>query len=172
VRNLNRLFATPNGGYLLAVARNVTTIDVPPAAVFDVLADPDSYGRWVVGSSEIRDADAAWPAVGSRFHHSVGIGPLTVDDETEVEQVIPGRLLRLHAKARPLGTAHVSIELQPAGDGTRVTMIEDPGDRLTGLVFTPITHLLVRLRNAESLRRLAKLARESDAAAGAANARA
>jgi hypothetical protein len=67
----------------------------------------------------------------------------------------------------------VSIELHPAGDGTRVTMIEDPGDRLTGLVFTPLTHLLVRLRNAESLRRLAKLARESDTAApGTAHARA
>ena len=29
---------------------------VPPTAVWDTLADPDSYGFWVVGSKTIRDA--------------------------------------------------------------------------------------------------------------------
>jgi len=37
-------------------------------------------------------------------------------------------------------------------------MREDEGDVLTAFVFNPITHLLVRGRNEESLRRLSELA--------------
>lgn len=36
-------------------------------------------------------------------------------------------------------------------------MTEDAADRLTALVFNPLTHLLVRGRNVESLRRLRDL---------------
>ncbi len=41
---------------------------------------------------------------------------------------------------------------------THVTMIEDAADPLTAIVFNPLTHLLVRGRNVESLARLAELA--------------
>jgi uncharacterized protein YndB with AHSA1/START domain len=140
------------------MARNERLIDAPPERVFAVLADPDAYGYWVVGSDTIRDADAAWPAVGTRFHHRVGFGPIKVNDHTEVLAVDPPRLLQLRAKARPLGTAHVTMELERRGDATLVTMIEDAGDPLTKLVFNPLTHLLVRGRNVESLRRLEELA--------------
>ena len=44
---------------------------------------PARYGDWVVGSKRIRAADASWPAPGSRFHHTVGVGPLSLDDHTE-----------------------------------------------------------------------------------------
>jgi hypothetical protein len=71
----------------------------------------------------------------------------------------PARRLVLLAKARPLfGTARVELDLERRGGGTLVTMVEDPGDRLTKLVFWGPTHLLVRARNAESLRRLEQLA--------------
>jgi uncharacterized protein YndB with AHSA1/START domain len=140
------------------MARNEIRIATSPAAVFAVLADGRSYGHWVVGSSEIRDVDAGFPAVGTAFHHTVGIGPFKVADHTRVVACDPPRRLELRAKARPLGTARVILELHPEGDGTRVVMIEDAGDRLTALVFNPLTHLLVRGRNVESLRRLKELA--------------
>ena len=79
-----------------------------------MLADPDSYAYWVVGSKRIRDADASWPAPGSRFHHTVGVGPLTVDDHTESLAADRPRRLVLRANARPLGVAKVEIELEPA----------------------------------------------------------
>ena len=44
-------------------------------------------------------------------------------------------------------------------------MVEDPADPLTTFVFNPLTHLLVRGRNAESLRRLKELA-ERDVPSG------
>lgn len=141
------------------MARNQRLMPVSPERVFSVLADPSSYGHWVVGSDTIRDADAAWPAVGTRFHHRVGFGPVKVDDHTEVVEADPPRRLVLHAKARPLfGTARVELDLERRGGGTLVTMVEDAGDPLTKVVFWGLTHLLVRGRNAESLRRLEELA--------------
>jgi uncharacterized protein YndB with AHSA1/START domain len=141
------------------MARNQRLMPVSPERVFSVLADPSSYGHWVVGSDTIRDADANWPAIGSRFHHRVGFGPLKVNDHTEVVEADPPRRLVLHAKARPLfGTARVELDLERRGGGTLVTMVEDAGDPLTKMVFWGLAHLLVRGRNAESLRRLEELA--------------
>jgi uncharacterized protein YndB with AHSA1/START domain len=140
------------------MARNDAFIAAPPAQVWAVLCDPDSYGYWVVGSKEIRDADPDWPKPGSRFHHTVGFGPFTVKDHTVSVQAVEPKLLEMKAKARPLGTAKVRLELEQEGNGTRVTMIEDAGDALTALIFNPLTHLLVRGRNNESLRRLGELA--------------
>jgi len=140
------------------MAVNEIHIDASPETLFEVLRDPDSYGHWVVGSKRVRDADREWPAPGSRFHHTVGFGPLTLDDHTLSLRAEPPRLLELRTKARPLGTAHVCIECRAEGTGALVTMREDAGDKLTALLFNPLTHLLVRGRNAESLRRLARLA--------------
>jgi uncharacterized protein YndB with AHSA1/START domain len=134
------------------------TIDAPPERVFAVLARPEAYADWVVGSDTIRDADPNWPATGSRFHHRVGIGPFKVNDHTEVIELDPPRKLVLHARARPLGTALVSLLLEPQGDGTRVTMHETAGDALSKLAINPLTDWLVHHRNVESLRRLKRIA--------------
>jgi uncharacterized protein YndB with AHSA1/START domain len=140
------------------MARNERLIAASAERIFAVLSDPDAYGYWVVGSDTIRDADEAWPAVGTRFHHRVGWGPIKINDHTEVLAVDAPHRLQLKAKARPLGTARVTLTLERRGGGTLVTMVEDAGDPLTRLVFNPLTHLLVRGRNTESLRRLEELA--------------
>ena len=76
----------------------------------------------------------------------------------EVDQ--PRKLI-LRAKARPLGTAIVDMTLRAARTAARkVVMREDPGDTLTAFVFNPLTHLLVRGRNVESLERLKRLAED------------
>jgi uncharacterized protein YndB with AHSA1/START domain len=142
------------------MAVNEIHIDAPPERVFAVLADWRSYGDWVVGSRLMRGADPGFPAAGTRFHHQVGWGPLHLNDHTTVLEVDQPRKLILKAKARPLGTAVVQMDMKPDGGGTHVTMREDPGDTLTAFVFNPLTHLLVRGRNTESLERLKRLAEE------------
>jgi uncharacterized protein YndB with AHSA1/START domain len=145
----------------LPVAINETHIDAPPERVFAVLADWRSYGYWVVGSRLMRGADPGFPAAGTRFHHQVGIGPLHLNDHTEVLEVDQPRKLVLKAKARPfLGTAVVDLDLIEEDGGTKVVMREDPGDALTAFVFQPLTHLLVRGRNVKSLQRLKELAEQ------------
>ncbi len=140
------------------MARNNTLIAVSPDELFEVLSNPMVYGDWVVGSHSIRDADEAWPAVGSRFYHRVGAGPFTVNDHTEVVEVERPRRLVLHARARPLGTAKVELQLDPHEGGTRVTMIESAGDLLSRVGINPLTDPLVHIRNRISLRRLRRIA--------------
>lgn len=143
------------------MARIDTRTSASAQDVWDVLMDPDSYGHWVVGSSHIRAVDPEWPAPGSRFHHTVGKWPFALSDHTTAMVVEPPRRLVLKAKARPLGTARVELVLRPEGDGTHVTMIEGPGDRLSRLLFgNPLSQRLLRVRNEESLRRLRRLAEE------------
>ena len=147
----------PRPGRHRSVARNEIHIDARPEAVFSVLSDAGAYGDWVVGSRRIRDADPDFPAVGSRFHHQVGIPPLLLNDHTEVlESENPSRLV-LRAKTRPFATARVELRLVPDGSGTRVVMFEGAGDLPSRLVLNPLTDPLVHARNSRSLQRLRRL---------------
>lgn len=140
------------------MARNRVHIDAAPEEVFAVLSDPDCYPRWVVGAADIRDYDERFPGVGSRFHHKVGSWPLHLRDHTEVMEVDPPRRIVLKAKARPLGTATIALELRESAGGTELRMEEVPGDRLTSLVgANPLADTALRVRNAEALARLKRL---------------
>jgi uncharacterized protein YndB with AHSA1/START domain len=141
------------------VATNRRFIPVAPQAVWRVLSDPGTYADWVVGAKRIDAVDAAWPAAGARFHHAVGWGPITVRDETTVLESRRPRLLRLRAKARPIGTATVTFRLTGERGGTTVVMHERPDGLYAPLALNPLLELLTRVRNAESLARLDRRAR-------------
>lgn len=132
-------------------------IGAAPHAVFDVLSAPHTYSDWVVGTREIRRADQHWPEAGSAFDHSVGARPLVINDRTSVTRALAPVMLELRANAGPLGAAKIIFHLQPEGNGTKVTMIEDPLQRWRAIALGPLGHFLVKARNAESLRRLKQL---------------
>jgi hypothetical protein len=127
--------------------------------VYAVLTDGWSYGLWVVGAVHIRRVSSDWPRVGSTIEHSVGAWPLMIEDRTVVEENEPGRMLQLRARAGPGGTARVRLELTPDGTGTTIRMTEDAVAGLGRLIPVPVRAPLLKLRNAESLARLAALAR-------------
>lgn len=130
-------------------------IPADPDRVWAVLADGWAYPLWVVGATHMRSVDPDWPAVGSKLHHSVGIWPLQIEDSTEVLAVEPGRMLELHARAWPAGTARVRLTLDPVPEGTLVTMAERSESGPARLVPWPVESFLLKQRNAESLERLA-----------------
>ncbi len=136
--------------------------DVPPERVWAALADPDTYGDWVVGSHSIRDADPNWPEPGSRFYHRVGVGPFKLRDNTKVLESQPPERLVLHARARPLGTARVELVIKRDGNGSLVTIQETAGDPFTLLAINPLTNPLMDRRNVETLRRLKRIAETGD----------
>jgi uncharacterized protein YndB with AHSA1/START domain len=137
---------------------------VPPLAVWEALADPADYAYWVVGSKEVRAADAGFPAPGTKFHHTIGFGPLTLRDHTEVLDADPPSELRLRAKGRPFGTATVTLKLEAVDGGTSVEITEHPDGVFSVLALNPLLHVATKLRNAESLMRLEELAlRRSEA---------
>lgn len=129
-----------------------------PAEVFAVLADGWSYPTWVVGASRVRDVEVAWPARGSRIHHSFGVWPAVIDDVSTVLEVEPDRHLRLQAKGRPVGEATVDLTLHPEGDGCRVEIREDATRGPGTLVPLKLRQLGIVPRNAEALRRLCLVA--------------
>jgi uncharacterized protein YndB with AHSA1/START domain len=153
------------------VARSTITVNAPPPAVFGVLSDPPDYSLWVVGSKAIRGYDEAWPAPGSEFHHTVGVGPLVSKDRTVVLETDPGCRLVLLVRALPFMRATVTFTLEPEGSRTRVTMEEHPNGAPWERLWNPVLDKLTVLRNAETLRRLKRLTEVRARAAYAGRAR-
>jgi uncharacterized protein YndB with AHSA1/START domain len=142
-------------------------IGATPEQIWGVLADGWCFPSWVVGASRMRAVSDDWPAAGSKLHHSAGVWPAVVNDETAVLDSEPPRLLRLQAKGWPAGEATVELRIEAAGNGSKVTIVEDatrgPGSYLPKTVRQP----LIALRNTETLRRLAYMAeRRTDPRAG------
>ena len=124
-------------GYSKAMTTNSRTIKTAPGKVWQVLSDGWLYPVWVVGATRMRDVDRSWPAEGTRLHHSAGVWPLVIDDNTEVLECEPGRTLRLRAKGWPLGEAEVCITLSPEGAHTLVEIDEDAVSGPGTLLPTP-----------------------------------
>jgi uncharacterized protein YndB with AHSA1/START domain len=146
------------------VASNTRFMPVPPVAVWEALADAGDYGYWVVGSKLIRDADPEWPAPGSKFHHTIGVGPFKLSDHTVSLEAERPRRLKIRAKGRPVGTASVTLTLTAKDGGTVVRMTEQPDGVYSVLALNPLLHLLTLARNSESLMRLEELALRKAAA--------
>jgi uncharacterized protein YndB with AHSA1/START domain len=108
------------------MAQTTSHVAATPDRVFAALADAWTYERWVVGCKEIRAVDDSWPAPGATFHHSVGLGPITVRDTTTVIECEAPRRIVLRARARPAGVARVELDLAETDGGTEVAMIERP----------------------------------------------
>lgn len=134
------------------------TVPASPADVWSVLADGWLYATWVVGASRIRAVDPGWPATGTSVHHSFGVWPLVINDDTAVLGAEPERELVLKAKGWPLGEATVRLTLTPQGGETVLTLQEDATAGPGRLVPKPVRQLGVLPRNKESLRRLGFLA--------------
>jgi uncharacterized protein YndB with AHSA1/START domain len=130
-------------------------IHASPNAVFAILADGWLYSTWVVGNSHVRAVESDWPDPGSRLHHCSGVWPVVTRDETLVEKSEPARRLELYAKGGPLGAVRIVIELEPDGDGTRVSLAEAPVTGLGKWLHNPINDKLLARRNTETLARLA-----------------
>jgi hypothetical protein len=146
----------------MAVRRQLSC---PPEAVFEVLADGWLYPTWVVGAARMRAVDEGWPAVGTRLHHSAGVWPALIDDNTEVLQYEHNERMVLEARGWPAGKATVEITVVPTPTGCEVAIAEDITDGPAVLVPKPLRRVGMAWRNIETLRRLAFLA-EGRATAG------
>jgi hypothetical protein len=111
----------------------------------------------------MRDVEAAWPQVGAKLHHSAGVWPLIVNDNSEVLESDPGRYLRLRARGWPLGEAEVAITLTPSGANTLVKIEETAVSGPGAMLPQPVEGVLIRWRNTETLKRLAFIAEKRQA---------
>lgn len=126
----------------------------PPTTVFDMIADPRTYPDWLVGNKDIRSVDDDFPAKGAEFEHTVGVGPVSVDDSTQVvESHRPDRLV-LRVRVGPF-EGHVELLVLASPKGTEVRFRERPVGIPAAL--TPFLRPSLQARNGESLRQLREL---------------
>lgn len=123
-----------------------------------MLADGWLYPVWVVGASRMREVDDHWPAVGSKLHHSVGVWPALIDDDTEVLESRAPAHLKLQARGWPAGEAEVDIQIVAHAQGAEVTITEDAVAGPGRLLPKPARAVPIGLRNGETLQRLAFIA--------------
>lgn len=146
------------------MSRNRIELPAGREKVFEVLIDPYSFPKWVVGAKRIRGVDPDWPRPGSAFHHASGAGgDVTMKDKTELITMNPPVSLVLQAYLRPLGIVRIRIELDRGSSesSTLLTMGEAPAP---GTRLRKIKKLLdpaLYARNRKSLKCLHKLIRES-----------
>jgi uncharacterized protein YndB with AHSA1/START domain len=140
------------------MSHNSMVIEATPDQVWDVLADGWLYPLWVVGATRMRDVDHNWPEVGSKLHHSAGVWPVVINDDTEVLEVAPRTMMRLRARGWPMGEAEVVITLTPVSAHTRVDIEEDAVNGPGAMVPKPLREPMLKMRNVETLRRLAFVA--------------
>ena len=132
-------------------------ISAPRQRVWEVLADGWTYSQWVVGNSRMRAVDPSWPAPGSAIHHTIGIWPFALDDETVVESSVPLQELVLLAKGRPLAGARITLRLFDTDEGCRIEMSEVPVNPPLRWIPDQLSLAAAWPRNRECTRRLAAL---------------
>jgi uncharacterized protein YndB with AHSA1/START domain len=138
-------------------ARTTLPFRSPPEDVFAVLADGRRYADWVVGAKRVRAVDDSWPEPGSRFHHEVGVGPLTIKDSSTVVSMDPPRQVVLEVRAFPAGKARVTMTISPQDGGSEVLMEEVPTGGPAKTIDSWPLRRLTMLRNVESLKRLRRV---------------
>lgn len=148
------------------MATNRLVVDVPADAVFRVLSDPRTYGRFVVGTKRIRRFEPSWPEVGSTLHHTLGLGPFMLRDLTTVAEMTEGSRLVLRAQMRPVAVNRVAFTLRPVDAGTEITVEEHAVAGPAAKLWNPLFDGLMWLRNHEMLRRLKREARRRVSPAG------
>jgi len=137
---------------------NYRVVNASPDDVFGVLADGWSYAAWVVGTSRIRAVGSSWPRAGSAIHHSFGLWPLVIDDVTTVDLWDAPRTAIMHAQGGPLGRTRIRFDVQVNRHGTVIRLIEDVVSGPALPVPRVVRDAVGRVRNRETLRRLAFLA--------------
>lgn len=133
------------------MASNERIIGAPIDSVWAALINPHTYPEWLLGADKILDLDDHWPAVGARFHHRVGFGPIKIDDTTSIIAINPPSQLVLEVRATPLVKAVVTFSLQPQGSMTKVQLIEEPAHRIIGNLVRPVMDPMTHMRNKASL---------------------
>ncbi len=137
------------------------TVSASPEQVFAVLADPETYPRWLVGAQRIKRVDAEFPHSGASFDHAVGPGgAAVVEDSTEAVAADPPHVLVLEVNVGPM-RGLVEFRVEPAGEAGAAGKASEVRFREVPLgpfaLVTPVLRPALYARSVGSLRRLGRV---------------
>jgi hypothetical protein len=150
-----------------------TTIDAPPARVWDRLADIADHVSWRADAAAIRFTGDRRAGVGTTFECETRIGPLRTTDLMEVTEWRERRAMGVRHVGLFTGTGRFLLRRSPRGR-TRLTWDEDLrfpwwlGGPVGAVVAAPVLRAVWR----GNLRRLAALVTGTGGAPGTGRLRA
>ena len=105
------------------------TYDAAPARVFEAWAQPSAKRLWFSGSEEANDGYELDFRVGGREVNRGGPpgGPIYTYDALYRDIVLEERIVytyEMHMDETPISVSVATVELEPAGAGTRLTLTE------------------------------------------------
>lgn len=127
-------------------------IDRPVADVFAFLADPDNLPRWQSGLLEVEKLSGDG-GVGSRHREVRSMLGRRIEQVLVVTALTPDQRLDLEVVEGPM---HLTVEhtFEPAGDGTRITVV---GHGEAGALFSLAGPLIARAVKKQSQSDFARL---------------
>ena len=119
-----------------------TTVDADPAAVLDVLTDPDAVARWAPLPFDVDELDTPRLMTGSTAQVSGRLAGRRVGFLVEVHEAAPRRLsLAAHG---PVGLAVAyDLEATTGGSEIRASISVRSGKGITGRLLAEATHALL-----------------------------
>jgi uncharacterized protein YndB with AHSA1/START domain len=97
------------------------TINRPPADVFAVVGDPHTMPRWYDAVQHVADESTGPSRVGSRYRVIRALPNGRAENEVEVTEYEPNRLLTLESRAGPTPFRY-RYELAPTPEGTHLVL--------------------------------------------------
>jgi hypothetical protein len=95
-----------------------TTIDAPPAAVWDDLRRLSSHVEWMVDAVEIRFTSPTTEGVGTTFECDTKVGPFRLTDCMEVTRWTPGKAIGIRHVGLVTGTGVIRLRRRRRGRTT------------------------------------------------------
>jgi len=119
-----------------------TTIEARPAAILDLLTDPEACARWAPIPFDVEDLRTPRLRCGSRARVSGKLAGKRVGFDVKVHEAVDNRL-RLNADG-PIGfDVRYDLEPAPSGSEVRASVCVRPNRGLTGRLLAEATNALL-----------------------------
>jgi uncharacterized protein YndB with AHSA1/START domain len=92
-----------------------TTIDAPPAAVWDVVEAIEHHTEWMADAERIRFVSSRRRGVGTEFDCLTRVGPFSTTDRMTVTEWEPGRSMGIEHRGAVTGSGRFTVKRRRRG---------------------------------------------------------
>ena len=127
------------------------TLRAPPDEVFHFLADLENWPRWQSDMQTTSLIDGTTGQVGARYRYVSKAMGQTFDSTVRLTRVDPPQEVAFEGEWTGMIKPNGRYLVEPAGDGSRVTLNPRPETRGVGTLLAPLMTLIIRRLNRQHL---------------------